>query len=180
MEKLFVSKIQSDYLCYNKALLFTSYRYPIAPFDFSVKGVTSISADVHKYGLGPKGTSVVLYRNHEIRKHQFVAVTEWTGGLYVSPTISGSRSGGMIAGAWAAMMSTGLEGWLNPHLSLCSKLPSLIHTPNVFSKYIGYLENTRVIMEVSKKIENGCAGIFCCFPSDFNSCMSAIFRISNQ
>ncbi|KMZ73627.1 Dihydrosphingosine Phosphate Lyase [Zostera marina] len=102
--------------------------YPIAPFDFSVKGVTSISADVHKYGLGPKGTSVVLYRNHEIRKHQFVAVTEWTGGLYVSPTISGSRSGGMIAGAWAAMMSTGLEG---------------------------YLENTRVIMEVSKKIENG-------------------------
>lgn len=43
-------------------------RYPIPPFDFSVKGVTSISVDVHKYGLGPKGTSVVLYRNHDIRK----------------------------------------------------------------------------------------------------------------
>lgn len=43
-------------------------RYPIPPFDFSVKGVTSISSDVHKYGLAPKGTSVVLYRNHEIRK----------------------------------------------------------------------------------------------------------------
>lgn len=43
-------------------------RYNIPPFDFSVKGVSSISVDVHKYGLAPKGTSVVLYRNHEIRK----------------------------------------------------------------------------------------------------------------
>uniref|UniRef100_A0A1D1YYE3 Sphingosine-1-phosphate lyase n=1 Tax=Anthurium amnicola TaxID=1678845 RepID=A0A1D1YYE3_9ARAE len=102
--------------------------YPIPPFDFSVKGVTSISADVHKYGLAPKGTSVVLYRNHEIRKHQFVAVTEWSGGLYVSPTVAGSRPGGLIAGAWAAMMSLGLEG---------------------------YLENTRAVMEASKMIETG-------------------------
>ncbi|XXG41559.1 hypothetical protein AAC387_Pa01g1998 [Persea americana] len=102
--------------------------YPLPPFDFSVKGVTSISVDVHKYGLGPKGTSIVLYRNHEIRKHQFVAVTEWSGGLYVSPTIAGSRPGGLIAGAWAAMMSIGLKG---------------------------YLENTRLIMEVSRQIQNG-------------------------
>ena len=48
--------------------LFLIFRYPIPPCDFSVKGVTSISVDVHKYGLAPKGTSVVLYRNHEIRK----------------------------------------------------------------------------------------------------------------
>ncbi|EEF47441.1 sphingosine-1-phosphate lyase [Ricinus communis] len=102
--------------------------YPMPPFDFSVKGVTSISVDVHKYGLAPKGTSVVLYRNHDIRKHQFVAVTEWSGGLYVSPTIAGSRPGGLIAGAWAAMMSLGLEG---------------------------YLKNTKVIMEVTKKIQKG-------------------------
>ncbi|XP_057949619.1 sphingosine-1-phosphate lyase [Malania oleifera] len=102
--------------------------YPVPPFDFSVQGVTSISVDVHKYGLAPKGTSVVLYRNHDIRKHQFVAVTEWSGGLYVSPTIAGSRPGGLIAGAWAALMSLGLEG---------------------------YLENTKEIMEVSKKIQRG-------------------------
>ncbi|XP_019246863.1 PREDICTED: sphingosine-1-phosphate lyase isoform X2 [Nicotiana attenuata] len=102
--------------------------YPVPPFDFTVQGVTSISVDVHKYGLAPKGTSVVLYRNHEIRKHQFVAVTEWTGGLYVSPTIAGSRPGGLIAGAWAAMISLGFEG---------------------------YLENTREIMEASKSIQKG-------------------------
>ncbi|XP_022733549.1 sphingosine-1-phosphate lyase-like isoform X2 [Durio zibethinus] len=102
--------------------------YPITSFDFTVMGVTSISVDVHKYGLAPKGTSVVLYRNHDIRKHQFVAVTEWSGGLYVSPTIAGSRPGGLIAGAWAAMMSLGQAG---------------------------YLENTRKIMEVSKMIQKG-------------------------
>ncbi|KAL6529354.1 Dihydrosphingosine phosphate lyase [Orobanche gracilis] len=97
--------------------------YPVPPFDFSSKGVTSISVDVHKYGLAPKGTSVVLYRNHDIRK-----ITEWSGGLYISPSIAGSRPGGLIAGAWAAMMSLGLEG---------------------------YLENTRKIMEASKRIEKG-------------------------
>ncbi|KAL8121390.1 sphingosine-1-phosphate lyase [Apium graveolens] len=102
--------------------------YPIPPFDFSVKGVTSISVDVHKYGLAPKGTSVVLYRNHEIRKCQFVAVTEWTGGLYVSPTMAGSRPGGLIAGAWASLMSVGMEG---------------------------YLEHTREIMEASKRLQKG-------------------------
>ncbi|KAL9257648.1 Sphingosine-1-phosphate lyase-like protein [Drosera capensis] len=102
--------------------------YALPPFDFTVQGVTSISTDVHKYGLAPKGTSVVLYRNHEIRKHQFVAVTEWSGGLYVSPTIAGSRPGGLIAGAWASMISLGLEG---------------------------YLENTRQIMEASKRIQKG-------------------------
>ncbi|KAL9225547.1 hypothetical protein vseg_001456 [Gypsophila vaccaria] len=106
--------------------------YPIPPFDFSVLGVTSISVDVHKYGLAPKGTSVVLYRNHDIRKYQFVAVTEWSGGLYVSPSIAGSRPGGLIAGAWAAMMSLGEKG---------------------------YLENTRQIMEVSKKIQEGIKAI---------------------
>ncbi|KAI4383626.1 hypothetical protein MLD38_009438 [Melastoma candidum] len=102
--------------------------FPVPPFDFSVNGVTSISVDVHKYGLAPKGTSVVLYRNHDIRKHQFVAVTEWSGGLYISPSIAGSRPGGLIAGAWAAMMSLGLEGYMN---------------------------HTRAIMEASKKIEKG-------------------------
>ncbi|XP_047159363.1 sphingosine-1-phosphate lyase isoform X1 [Vigna umbellata] len=102
--------------------------YPIPPFDFSVKGVSSISVDVHKYGLAPKGTSIVLYRNHEIRKHQFVAVTEWSGGLYVSPTTAGSRPGSLIAGAWAAMISLGKEG---------------------------YLKNTKAIMEGSIRIQKG-------------------------
>ncbi|KAJ7563667.1 hypothetical protein O6H91_03G119900 [Diphasiastrum complanatum] len=106
--------------------------YAIPPFDFKVPGVTSISADVHKYGLAPKGTSIVLYRSRKLRQHQFVAVTEWSGGLYVSPSMAGSRAGGLIAGAWAAMMSVGEEG---------------------------YLEATKKLMETSKSIIKGISAI---------------------
>jgi hypothetical protein len=60
--------LQYQHLLCSLFLILPICRYPIPPFDFSVKGVTSISSDVHKYGLAPKGTSVVLYRNHEIRK----------------------------------------------------------------------------------------------------------------
>eukprot|EP00271_Cylindrocystis_brebissonii_P006921 TRINITY_DN19855_c0_g1_i1.p1 TRINITY_DN19855_c0_g1~~TRINITY_DN19855_c0_g1_i1.p1 ORF type:complete len:550 (+),score=74.82 TRINITY_DN19855_c0_g1_i1:451-2100(+) len=87
--------------------------YPIPPFDFGVPGVTSMSVDTHKYGLCPKGSSVVLYRNHEIRKHQFVAVTEWSGGLYISPSAAGSRAGGLIAAAWASLMAVGEDGFMD-------------------------------------------------------------------
>jgi sphinganine-1-phosphate aldolase len=68
-------------------------RYEIPPFDFSLPGVTSMSADTHKYGLAHKGTSVVLYRNKVLRRAQFTPVTEWSGGFYVSPGLSGSRCG---------------------------------------------------------------------------------------
>jgi len=64
------------------------FRYPIPPFDFSVKGVTSISADVHKYGLAPKGTSVVLYRNHDIRKVKTIVLSVTLGMSDVCLSIS--------------------------------------------------------------------------------------------
>lgn len=59
--------------------------YPIPPFDFSVKGVTSMSVDTHKFGMAHKGTSVVLYHSKELRQYQYTKITEWTGGLYISP-----------------------------------------------------------------------------------------------
>ncbi|MCU0459367.1 MAG: aspartate aminotransferase family protein [Bacteroidales bacterium] len=61
--------------------------YQIPLFDFRVKGVTSISADVHKYGYAPKGASVILYRNSELRKHQYFVMSSWPGGLYALKTI---------------------------------------------------------------------------------------------
>ena len=81
-------------------------------FDFRLPGVTSISADTHKYGFGLKGSSVLLYRSAELRRHQYFIVPDWPGGLYTSPGMSGSRSGGIIAAAWAAMVSLGREGYL--------------------------------------------------------------------
>lgn len=86
--------------------------YAIPPFDFSLPGVTSISADVHKYGYAAKGASVILYKNAELRKHQFYVYTEWSGGIYASSTMLGTRPGGAIAAAWAALNVIGLDGYM--------------------------------------------------------------------
>jgi len=86
--------------------------YPIPPFDFRIPGVTSMSADTHKYGYSLKGTSVLLYRNPELRKYQYFTNPDWPGGIYFSPGLSGSRSGGVVAAAWAAMVSLGEKGYL--------------------------------------------------------------------
>ena len=85
--------------------------YPVPVFDFRLPGVTSISADTHKYGFGLKGSSVLLYRSAELRRHQYFIVPDWPGGLYTSPGMSGSRSGGIIAAAWAAMVTLGRSGY---------------------------------------------------------------------
>jgi glutamate/tyrosine decarboxylase-like PLP-dependent enzyme len=81
-------------------------------WDFRVPGVTSISADTHKYGYAPKGTGVMLYRDRELRRLQYFAYPDWSGGLYASPGIAGSRSGGLIAATWAAMVTLGEGGYL--------------------------------------------------------------------
>lgn len=86
--------------------------YPVPTFDFRLPGVTSISADTHKYGYAAKGTSVILYRNPELRHFQYFSITDWPGGLYNSPTFAGSRPGGLSAACWAAMVSIGEKGYL--------------------------------------------------------------------
>ncbi len=106
--------------------------YPIPPFDFRLPGVTSMSCDTHKWGYGPKGASVVLYRNPALRHYQYFSVVDWAGGIYASPTIAGSRSGGISAATWAAMVSLGEEG---------------------------YLEIARRIMQVAGAIREGAAAI---------------------
>jgi glutamate/tyrosine decarboxylase-like PLP-dependent enzyme len=87
--------------------------YPVPLFDFRLPGVTSMSADTHKFGYAAKGTSVVLYRGTELRSHQYFTATEWPGGIYFSPTFSGSRPGGLIAAAWATLVTMGEQGYLD-------------------------------------------------------------------
>eukprot|EP00088_Acartia_fossae_P057479 TRINITY_DN6706_c0_g1_i2.p1 TRINITY_DN6706_c0_g1~~TRINITY_DN6706_c0_g1_i2.p1 ORF type:complete len:484 (+),score=119.67 TRINITY_DN6706_c0_g1_i2:240-1691(+) len=89
-----------------------SAGYDVPPFDFSVPGVCSISADTHKYGYAPKGTSVLMYKNAELRSYQWFSFPDWPGGIYATPTIGGSRSGGIIAACWATMISYGKEGYV--------------------------------------------------------------------
>jgi glutamate/tyrosine decarboxylase-like PLP-dependent enzyme len=85
--------------------------YEVPPFDFRIPGVTSLSVDLHKYGYAAKGASVILYRDPELRRLQYFAYTDWPGGIYVSPTMTGTRPGGAIAAAWAIMHRLGREGY---------------------------------------------------------------------
>ncbi|XP_050295016.1 sphingosine-1-phosphate lyase [Anthonomus grandis grandis] len=87
--------------------------YPPTVTDFRLKGVTSISADTHKYGFAPKGTSVILYRDPKYRHCQYTVTTDWVGGVYGSPTVNGSRSGGNIATCWATLLYHGLNGYVD-------------------------------------------------------------------
>ncbi|XP_015798065.1 sphingosine-1-phosphate lyase 1 [Nothobranchius furzeri] len=87
--------------------------YSLAPFDFRVKGVTSISADTHKYGYAPKGSSVILYSDKKYRHYQYFVAPDWQGGIYASPSIAGSRPGGIIAACWATMMHMGHSGYVD-------------------------------------------------------------------
>jgi sphinganine-1-phosphate aldolase len=103
----------------------------VPTWDFRLPGVTSISADTHKYGYAPKGTGVLLYRNPELRRRQYFVYTAWPGGVYASPGIAGSRSGGLIAATWAALVSLGEEGYLElaePILATAAQLRATVES----------------------------------------------------
>lgn len=104
----------------------------IPKFDFAVPGVTSISADLHKYAFAAKGVSALLYRNADIRKYQYYAYADWPGGLFISPSATGTRPGGAIASAWAALKYIGKAG---------------------------YLEITKSVLDTTKKLLNGIRAI---------------------
>ena len=86
--------------------------FKIDPFDFKVKGVTSISADTHKFGYSPKGTSVVMYSSQSLREKQYFIAASWQGGIYATSGIAGSRPGSLIAATWATFMYMGEDGYV--------------------------------------------------------------------
>lgn len=106
--------------------------YSLPLFDFRVPGVTSMSADVHKYGFSAKGASVIVYRNINYLRHQFFIYEDWCGGVFASPALLGTRPGGTIAAAWAAIVAQGKEGYIN---------------------------NAKIIMQATKKIQQGIESI---------------------
>ena len=81
-------------------------------FDFRLKGVTSISADCHKYGYCPKGSSVIMYRNKQFIHNQYYVNADWMGGIYATSSLMGSRSGNIVALTWATMMKLGRKGYV--------------------------------------------------------------------
>ncbi len=83
----------------------------IKPFDFEVNGVSSMSADLHKYGYCAKGASSVLFRAEDLMAHMIFDCDGWPGGRMITPTLSGTRPGGAISAAWAVMNYLGIEGY---------------------------------------------------------------------
>ncbi len=83
----------------------------VPPFDLSVPGVTSLSVDLRKYGYADKGASVVLYRDAELRRYQYFAHAGWPGYPVVNPTVQGTKSGGLLAQAWAVLQYVGEDGY---------------------------------------------------------------------
>lgn len=87
----------------------------IAPFDFEVAAVSSMSADLHKYGYCAKGASTVSFRSEALRQHMIFEVSDWPAGKMVTPTLAGTRPGGAIAAAWAVMRYLGVDGYRQRH-----------------------------------------------------------------
>lgn len=83
----------------------------IPPFEMTLPGVTSLSVDLHKYGYADKGASVVLYRDGELRRHQYFAHAAWPGYPVVNPTAQGTKSAGLLAQAWAVLHHVGEDGY---------------------------------------------------------------------
>ena len=109
-------------------------------FDFRLPGVTSISVDTHKYGFAPKGNSVLLYRNRVYRSYQYFIYPDWSGGVYASPGVAGSRPGALIAGCWASLMSIGEAGYRKSCLDIvraARKFESAIRHDRLLSKHLG-------------------------------------------
>jgi sphinganine-1-phosphate aldolase len=84
---------------------------PLPRWDYRVPGVTSISADIHKYGFAAKGASTITYRNLDLLRHQMFVYQDWPGGVFASPGLLGTRPGGAYAAAWAAMQHFGQAGY---------------------------------------------------------------------
>jgi glutamate/tyrosine decarboxylase-like PLP-dependent enzyme len=84
----------------------------IPRWDFRVPGVTSISADLHKFAYAGKGASTLVWRSLDDMRYQIFVATDFPGGIYASPTMIGTRPGGPIAAAWATLQAFGVEGYL--------------------------------------------------------------------
>lgn len=106
---------------------------PVPPFDFRVPGVTTMSADVHKYGYATKGASTVIHRDGtHLKKYQLFFYKDWPGGIYASFAMAGARPAAPIAAAWAILRHLGEQG---------------------------YVELARQVRDVTRKIQEGIRAI---------------------
>eukprot|EP01132_Coremiostelium_polycephalum_P004100 gene4100-5129_t len=114
--------------------------YDIPVFDFRLKGVTSMSIDTHKFGYASKGTSVVLFGSKKLRRSMYFVIPNWPGGIYASPTMPGSRPGGLIASCWASLVALGRSGFRD-------KIKGVMETTQVIIKGLKEIPDITIIGE---------------------------------
>ena len=110
----------------------------VAPWDFRVPGVTSVSADLHKFGYAPKGASVLLHRGRDRQRAQYFATTRWPGYPVVNPTMLGSKSAGALAASWAIIRALGEKGF-------SALAASCEHSTTKLRSIVGDIEGLRVV-----------------------------------
>ena len=110
----------------------------VAPWDFRVDGVTTISADIHKLGYAPKGVSVILHRTKQSRAYQTFVFDGWLGGFYASPNMQGTRSGLPMACAWAVMSHLGVDGYVD-------LTRQTLHNADTFRAGVAAIDGIRVL-----------------------------------
>jgi glutamate/tyrosine decarboxylase-like PLP-dependent enzyme len=99
----------------------------VPPFDFSVPGVHSISADLHKYGYAAKGASTLFHRTEAQRGFQVFDFDDWPAGGMTTPTAAGTRPGGAVASAWAVMHYLGIEGYRQKARAVTETRERMLH-----------------------------------------------------
>jgi len=110
---------ENDLLCHVDACvggIHLSYMrklgYDVPDFNLNVPGVTSLSVDLHKYGYAPKGASIILHKNKDLRKYQIWGCSRWTGYPVINAAITSAKSGGPMAAAWAVFKYMGDHGYM--------------------------------------------------------------------
>ncbi len=115
-------------------------NYSIPSFNFDLKGVTSLSVDLHKYAYAPKGSSILLYRDAELRLSQYSVYSNWQGGIYASTSFMGTKPGGVVASTWAALNHIGEDGYID----LTKK------TMNAVGKIVDYINSNTYLEPIGK------------------------------
>ncbi len=159
-------------------------------YDFRLKGVTSISADTHKYGYTLKGSSLIMYNDSNLRKYQYYIKSDWNGGIYATPIISGSRSGALIAVTWSSLLYHGLNGYSkialdivklkNKIVNRCRDIENLIVIGNPISSVIAFNSyHFDIFIVATQMAEKKWNLNVLQYPNSFHLCLTYIHVLNN-
>ncbi|CAJ0917884.1 unnamed protein product, partial [Mesorhabditis belari] len=97
--------------------------------DFRLAGVTSMALDIDGHGKCPQKASALIFRDEAwIKCHTFID-TKNRIGIYTARTLHSFRDPATISSAWATLLSTGRDGYVDSTsmiVETCRKLIELL------------------------------------------------------